>query len=487
MTMKQGQLDIFIGEGAKDAPPVRKSKRPSSRRKGGRRRREAKKAPMLVDAYKPDARRSPLVAREDSRKVGLEPQEIHQTTQDARRKTQDEVVPHIHTVSEITDNIKKLLERSYTDVWVSGEVTDFRNRTGRHLYFALKDDKSKLRTVIFGAEHRKFSFELADGMELICHGRLNVYAPRGEYSLVADYCEPKGIGALQLAFEQLKKRLDEEGLFDPSRKKPLPYLPRRIGVVTSPTGAAIRDIIHILARRNPSVDILLHPVKVQGDGAAAEVAAAIEFMDARGDLDVLIVGRGGGSMEDLWAFNEEVVARAIAAARIPVISAVGHEIDFTIADFVADVRAPTPSAAAEIAVPVRAELVNAIAERKQQLRRALARLLDDRKNALRGLVARIADPRRRLEDMMLRIDALSERLTNAINIALEMSDLALAKFMSNLDHLSPLNVLAKGYAVVEGPDGKAVKSAKLLKISDKLKLRFHRGGAHAKVTKIVDE
>src|SRR5512136_2779310 len=263
----------------------------------------------------------------------------------------------ILTVSRLTALIRSTLEENFEHVWVEGEVSNLSTPSSGHLYFTLKDAGAQLRCVMFKGAVRNLRFRLKDGMGLILRGRITVYEQRGDYQLIAEYAEPLGIGALQLAFEQLKERLVREGLFDESRKKPLPVLPQRIGVVTSPTGAAIHDILTVVNRRFANVQILIVPVRVQGDGAAAEIAAAIDDVNRYGAVDVMIVGRGGGSLEDLWAFNEEAVARAIARSRIPVISAVGHETDYTIADFAADLRAPTPSAAAELAVKDRDELV----------------------------------------------------------------------------------------------------------------------------------
>lgn len=462
--MKQGQFDIFDQKEPKASP---KADRPASARP--RKPREAKKAPMLVDAYMSGETRGTGETREASSAVAAV-----------------EKAPNILTVTELTDRIKSNIEPAFPDVWVTGEVTDFRNRTGRHYYFAIKDEKSKIRAIIFGAGEGRISFELKDGLEVICHGSLNVYGPQGSYSLIIDVIEPKGIGALQLAFEQLKKKLEVEGLFARERKRPLPYLPRRIGVVTSPTGAAIRDIVHVLTRRYPNIEILLYPVRVQGEGVAAEIAEAIAAMNARSDLDLLIVGRGGGSIEDLWAFNEEIVARAIAASKLPIISAVGHEIDFTIADFVADVRAATPSAAAEIAVPVRGDLVEAIADRRRRLALGLEQLIINRTSELAKLSGRLGDPRKRLPDLMLRVDGLKERLLFAIETSMDRRTQNLAKLMSNLNHISPLGVLAKGYAVVQGKDGKAIRNANNLKAGDDLQIRFQSGKAAATVTKIID-
>ncbi len=459
MTVKQ--LDIFGAE-----EPQAKTKATSKPKRPRKKRapREVKKAPMLVDAYQ----------AKGAAKAAPQPQP----------EPQAETAPHILSVSELTARVKAYLEGGYPDLWVSGEVTDFRNRQGRHYYFALKDERSKVRAIIFGAGSRRLGFDLEDGMELVCHGRLNVYEPQGSYSLIIDHCEPKGLGALQLAFEQLKKKLEGEGLFAAERKRPLPFLPRRIGLITSPTGAAVRDIIHVLTRRFSSIEIALFPVRVQGEGAAPEIAHAIERMNERDDLDLLIVGRGGGSIEDLWAFNEEIVARAIAASGLPVISAVGHEIDFTIADFVADVRAPTPSAAAEIAVPVRAELMRTLSDRRRQLAFALLKALEMRRSALVAFRARLGDPRRRLPDLLLRVDGLRQRLLYVMPTEFAARQRRLEHLHSNLEHLSPLHILAKGYAVVEGPHGGAVTRAAELSPDDELRLRFHEGAAAARVTTV---
>ncbi|HEX5036795.1 MAG TPA: exodeoxyribonuclease VII large subunit, partial [bacterium] len=245
----------------------------------------------------------------------------------------------IYSISEITRQIKGQLEDNFSEVWIEGEISNFKPATSGHFYMSLKDDQAQIRAVMFRGSNSGLKFRPENGLQVLAYGRVTVYEPRGEYQIIVEHLEPKGAGALQLAFEQLKKKLEAEGLFAAERKRPIPYLPRRIGIVTSPTGAVIRDMIHVLSRRYPNVQILIHPVAVQGTGAAAEIAAAVRAMSVRGDLDVLIVARGGGSMEDLWAFNEEVVARAIAESLLPVISAVGHETDFTIADFVADLRA----------------------------------------------------------------------------------------------------------------------------------------------------
>jgi exodeoxyribonuclease VII large subunit len=391
--------------------------------------------------------------------------------------------PHVYTVSEITYSVRELLEDSYPDVWLTGEVSNFRNPESRHYYFSLKDDACQLKAVVFGGK-QKLGFQLEDGLEVICHGKISVYSARGEYQIIIDHLEPKGKGALQIAFEQLKKKLEAQGLFAKERKRPLPFLPRKIGVVTSPTGAAIRDIIHVLQRRFPTIEVLLSPVKVQGDGAASEIAQAIEEMNRRDDIDVLIVGRGGGSLEDLWAFNEEVVARAIFASRIPVISAVGHEIDFTIADFVADVRAPTPSAAAEIAVPRKSDLEESIRDLKRQLILALKTDLQNRWSEIQKLKGMITDPSRRFPDLHQRLDGLHERLSLSVRQGLERKNQYLLKLQSNLVHLSPMHILEKGYSVVTRKGTpQPIKSAKSLEEGAALDIRFYEGSAETKVTK----
>jgi exodeoxyribonuclease VII large subunit len=292
---------------------------------------------------------------------------------------------HVWKVSELTDQIRNMLESAFPDVWVEGEVSNYHAAQSGHLYFTLKDARSQIRCVCFRDQVRGLKFRPEDGLHITVRGSLGVYEPRGEYQIYVSHIEPVGLGALQFAFEQLKKRLETEGLFDEGRKKPLPLLPRRIGVVTSPTGAAIRDILRVLKRRFPNVHVLLYPVKVQGEGAAGEIVEALRYFNGTKAADVLIVARGGGSLEDLWAFNEEIVARAIAASEVPVITGVGHETDFTISDFVADVRAPTPSAAAEIVVRSRQEFERHIAEQQRQLVQRLRYLFSEWRHRVRDL------------------------------------------------------------------------------------------------------
>jgi exodeoxyribonuclease VII large subunit len=291
----------------------------------------------------------------------------------------------IWKVSELTERIGDLLERAFPDVWIEGEVSNYRPAQSGHLYFTLKDASAQIRCVCFRDQARGLKFRPEDGLHVTVRGSLGVYEVRGEYQIYVSYIEPVGAGALQLAFEQLKKKLEAEGLFDPQRKKPLPVLPRCIGVITSPTGAAVRDILRVLKRRFANVHVRLFPVKVQGEGAAKEIAAALDYFNRAKFADVIILARGGGSLEDLWAFNEERVARAIAQSEIPVITGVGHETDFTIADFVSDVRAPTPSAAAEIVIRSRQEFERQIAEHQRRLAQQIRYLLSERRHRVRDL------------------------------------------------------------------------------------------------------
>ncbi len=390
--------------------------------------------------------------------------------------------PHIHTVTELTHAIRDRLEGEFCDIWVCGEVSNWRpNESSGHWYFSLKDSNSQLNAVMFRGVNSKIKFQVEQGMELICHGKISVYPPRGNYQIIIDTCEPKGMGALQLAFEQLKQKLAAEGLFDRSKKIPIPFLPRRVGVVTSPTGAAIRDICTVLRRRFPSIDILLMPTRVQGDGAAIEIARAIRLLDERGDVDVMIVGRGGGSIEDLWAFNEEVVARAIFSARTPVVSAVGHEIDFTIADFVADVRAATPSAAAELVVPVCGDLRASVIDKRRQLLHGLRTRVARSVEQLHHLRQRLRFPVNKITDGFQWVDHLRERLQNAMRGGIDRRRQQVMNWAGQLQHLSPLAVLAKGYAVVQ-KGGVAVRDAGMLTVGDVLDVRLDKGSIVAAVT-----
>ncbi|MCP4714051.1 MAG: exodeoxyribonuclease VII large subunit, partial [Deltaproteobacteria bacterium] len=330
----------------------------------------------------------------------------------------------IFTVSELNRHIRESIEPIYPDIWIEGEISNFRLPSSGHSYFTLKDKQSQLRTVMFKFRNRSLKFKPEDGLKVICRGRISVYEPRGEYQLVAEIMEPRGIGELQLAFEQLKKKLAAEGLFDPVRKKPLPFLPKRIVVITSPTGAAVRDIIQIATRRYPNLEILVLPVKVQGDEAPDEIVAALAAADRLRLGEVIILGRGGGSLEDLWAFNAEKVARAIAACTIPIVSAVGHEIDITIADFTADLRAPTPSAAAELVVKEKAELTGQVNQTTARLQLTFTQAIARRRDAVISSNQRLRSPLKKITDHQQHIDELNERMGRILPAALRFKQAA---------------------------------------------------------------
>ena len=346
----------------------------------------------------------------------------------------------ILTVSEVSEHIKIVLEDTFFDIWVEGEISNLRTPSSGHSYLTLKDEQSQIRAVLFKMQRRYLRFDPKDGMLVIARGRISLYEPRGEYQLVIDYMEPKGIGALQIAFEQLKARLAQAGLFDPARKRPLPTLPRCIGIVTSPTGAVIRDMLQILRRRFTNLHVCIYPVRVQGDGAAQEITQGIEALNRYPGIDVIVVARGGGSIEDLWAFNEETVARAIYASSIPVISAVGHEIDYTIADFVADVRAPTPSAAAELVIRNKLELHAEVQMMAQRLQRAIQHRLETLRARLDACQQRrvLKDPWAPLRTMEQRLDELNARLVRAMRARLRLAQEALERGEAAITHLSPL-------------------------------------------------
>jgi len=444
----------------------------------------------------------------------------------------------ILTVSALNDRIKMLLEEGFALVWVEGEVSNLRRPASGHIYFTLKDAKSQIRAVIFrnpfgGGWKRSAGFEIEEGMSLVCRARVTVYPPRGEYQLIIDAVEPRGLGALQKAFEQLKTRLEAEGLFDPARKKALPFLPARIGVVTSPTGAVIRDILTVTRRRFPSVDILIAPVRVQGVEAPAEIIRAIGDLQIAGGVDVIILARGGGSLEDLAPFNDEGVARAIARSRISVISAVGHETDFTIADFTADLRAATPSAAAELAVPLRTELLGAVEAIRLRLARCLRQETERRRGRIFDLQKRLRDPKRRLADARIALDDHLERMRlslarlretghqermhltvrleqrnprsqiGANRLGLEGLGKTLGAAWENrvgqrrnrmqtamalLSSLSPLSVLGRGYSITRRlPDGLILRHSEDAGLGQEVDIRLAAGNLHAKIIKVLKE
>jgi len=371
----------------------------------------------------------------------------------------------ILTVSELTRDIKEVLENVFCEVFVEGEISNLRQPSSGHVYFSLKDEQAQLRCVIFKNASARIKFDLADGMKAICQGRVGVYERDGQYQLYVNDVTPKGQGALQLAFEQLKDRLSKEGLFDEARKRPLPFLPQAIGVVTSLTGAVIQDILNVLYRRFPAAHIVIAPARVQGQGAAEEIVAAIKDLNELKTVEVMILARGGGSLEDLWCFNEELVARAIFNSEIPVISAVGHQTDYTIADFVADRRAPTPSAAAEIVMPSRIELDERI---ENQLRHLWRNLMD--------FVPQHAQ----------RVDDLIDQADRAMHQRLRSEEMRFSSMLNEMDALSPLAVLKRGYSVTTALDNdKCIFSAHDLKKGERVKTRLSRGAFVSEVTEIV--
>lgn len=391
----------------------------------------------------------------------------------------DEGAAAVMTVSQLTAQVKDLLEASFPAVWVSGEISNFSRPSSGHCYFTLKDDAAQMRAVIWRSAAQRLKFDLHDGLEVICFGGLDLYAPRGSYQLVVTKVEPKGIGALELALRRLKEKLTAEGLFDKSRKRPLPKFPRRIAFVTSPTGAAVRDFLEVLRRRWAGADVIIVPARVQGAGAAAEIAAGIEWVNRRGDdIDVVVVGRGGGSLEDLWCFNEEVVVRAVAASRIPTVSAVGHEIDVTLCDLAADVRALTPSEAAELVLPLHEAIVTSLNNYRGRMISALQGRAVAARQRLTNLAERRAfrRPLELLHDRAQRLDELLARAGRSLKHRLAMERRRLEGWSGKLESLSPLQVLSRGYSVTQrADDGTLVTDARALSVGDLLRTRFANG------------
>ena len=384
----------------------------------------------------------------------------------------------IFSVSEITRNIRFLLEQNFAGVWIEGEVSNYKWHTSGHMYFSLKDENAQIQCVMFRADNQKIEFELKEGLSVLCFGRVSVYAPRGQYQLYIERIEPKGLGALQLRFQQLKEKLEKEGLFDEARKKAIPYLPARIGIVTSIDGAALRDILNILERRFSNVEIMIYPVQVQGVGAAESIAAAIEDFNILKNADVLIVGRGGGSLEDLWAFNEEIVARAIYNSKIPIISAVGHEVDFTIADFVADLRAATPSAAAELVLPLKEDLVLKISDLRLGMQQALTQTLKSLRQELKRLAESRAlkDPLAIFEVQFQRLDELKKSMATSFETLIKFKEEKFGSLVGKLEALGPLATLKRGFSVsLKWPEGKIITDVRSIKPGDKVKTRVSKG------------
>lgn len=409
----------------------------------------------------------------------------------------------IYSISEITGDLKSLIEDNFHDIWLVGEVSNLKEAASGHVYFTLKDEKAQISAVIFRGFYQYLKFKLEDGMQIHLHGRLSLYEPRGQYQIIADRAEPQGMGELQLAFEQLKAKLKSEGLFDPSHKKDLPVLPKKIALISSDKGAVIHDLQNVLRRRYPNIDILIGPVKVQGEGAAFEIASMIELINLRDDIDLMIVGRGGGSLEDLWAFNEELVCRAIFNSRIPVISAVGHETDITLSDFVADLRAPTPSAAAELAVPLKDDLINEITNLRLSLESSFERRLLHLKDKLINYKRMLRSPQSLIDDMRLRCDDAGSRLIKSQKYYFQnkthylsnlIQQLPLYKtqvkekvlnFQSlqrELKHLSPMAPLKKGYSLVYQKNSKdLVRKKNDVQSGDTLKVKLFQDEIKVKV------
>jgi exodeoxyribonuclease VII large subunit len=381
-----------------------------------------------------------------------------------------------------------LLEAGLPALWVEGELSNFARPASGHWYFTLKDAGAQVRCAMFRGANARVRATPRDGLQVLLRARVSLYEPRGDYQLIAEHLEEAGEGALRRRFEELKARLQAEGLFDNALKRPLPALPRRVAVVTSPTGAAIRDILQVLRRRFPSVPVRVYPVPVQGAGAAGEIAAALARASADDSVDVLVLARGGGSLEDLWAFNEEVVARAIRAARVPVVTGIGHEIDFTIADFAADLRAPTPSAAAELIVPDRAEWLRGVAATAQRLGLAVRRQTARARERLEWLGGRLArvHPRERLALRAQRLDELEGRLGRAFGRHLADARARLASAARTLGAVSPLATLERGYSILLNAEGRLVRAASEVAPGDAVAARTGRGTIHARVTRTDD-
>jgi exodeoxyribonuclease VII large subunit len=436
----------------------------------------------------------------------------------------------IYSVFALTTEIKGTLEKLGV-VWVQGEISNFKHHSSGHMYFSLKDDRAQIKAACFRNSNLYLKFRPDDGLEVVARGKISVYEPRGDYQLIVEYMEPKGLGSLQLAFEQLKEKLRKEGLFDQDKKRPLPLLPQKIGIVTSPTGAAIRDMLRILKRRNASLNVLIYPAKVQGSGAAEEVAEGIRYLNARADIDVIIVGRGGGSIEDLWAFNEEIVARSISQSRIPVISAVGHEVDFTIADFTADLRAPTPSAAAELVSGARDDLRATVQSLGARLLQAIRRSIEGRRLNFERLIRNrsfnvapnmIRDFQQRFDEAALRLKlAAANHVSNlrhrermgytrlikidlhqiiarwreriAYNRQVMISSMKtfvqqrrsqLQGLAGRIDALSPLAILQRGYAICRDAAGGIVKEAERMEVGERVEVILAKGALDCLVERI---
>lgn len=438
---------------------------------------------------------------------------------------------HIFSVSELNNSVKSLLEMEFSQIWLEGEISNLVRARSGHIYFSLKDDNAQLRVAMFKSHCQKLRFPLKDGLQVMVRGRLSLYAPRGDYQLIADTMEEAGLGALQRAYEALRIKLQHEGLFDPANKRPLPKQAARLGVITSPTGAAIHDILSVAKRRYPLTELIIYPTLVQGKDAPTAIKAALAMANERCEVDALIIGRGGGSIEDLWCFNDESLARAIAASQLPTVSAVGHEIDFTIADFVADARAATPSAAAEMLCPQADELLSRLQHWERRLLDRMQQTLATKQYGLQHISARVKHPGRQLQDQMQRLDELDARLRQAMNRDLKMKKMSLdgcqrllygnnpqqmiqiqyknlSRLRYNLNksisrrltlaqtevrHLaqqlhsvSPLQTMSRGYSITSTESGTPVTQAKELALGQRLHHQLYQGAFISQVVNLIE-
>ena len=389
------------------------------------------------------------------------------------------------TVTEVNEYIKMLIDTNelLSDICVKGEISNFTNHRTGHYYFSLKDAGGLIRAVMFRGQAQRLKFIPGDGMKVIIRGRISAFVRDGQYQIYAEDIQPDGVGSLYVAFEQLKRRLEAEGLFDKERKKRLPKLPRRVGIVTSPTGAAIRDMINIFGRRFPYTELVLYPTLVQGPGAAAQISEGVRYFNREGTVDVIIVGRGGGSMEDLWAFNDEALARCVASSDIPVISAVGHETDFTICDFAADLRAPTPSAAAELAVPETEDIKRRLENINVRNRNTISGRIEIYRGRLDRLSGTgvLSSPDRLLDGKRMNVLYCSEKLQRRAGDICNGEKIKLARTVSKLEALNPLGIISRGYSAVTDSEGEVIRSVRQLEKGQRIKVRFADGNAIATV------
>jgi exodeoxyribonuclease VII large subunit len=399
-----------------------------------------------------------------------------------------EKTKHVYTVSEITQKIKLLLENNFAQVWVEGEVSNFKSGHSGHFYFSLKDESSILSAAMFARANKDIKFKLEDGLKVIVFGKIDVYPPRGQYQIIVERIEPKGIGALQLAFEQLKKKLLKEGLFDAAAKKSLPMMPFRIGIVTSAKGAAVRDILQILKKGAPFIDVIISSVRVQGEFASKEIASAIKDFNDFNKVDVILISRGGGSTEDLWSFNEEIVARAIYNSNIPIVSAVGHQINVTLSDLVADVFVETPSAAAKIIVDKKNELLSRLENYMHSATYAAMETIHALTNDLTALRHMLKSPLDRLLEKQQLVDELGSALSLQMKNYLDITREKFSSVIERLEALSPLSVLSRGYSLTMAvPEGNIVKDAGKLKAGELIKTILNKGAVLSKVEEVIKD